>query len=240
MDVTTKGIVLKATDYKENDKLILLYSLEYGKITVHARGIRKGNAKLKFAADQFCFGQYDLSRTDDRFTLKTCDQLESFFSLREDIVVYYAACAVAESLMNYTEEGQSEPDVFVETLKAFSALSDGVEPLAVVLRYLLSFLQMQGLGLRFDVCSSCGGPVAKAFVDLQRGGVVCDGCCTAESVAVSARTAAVCSVVASVPFDKLRNLDFSRESLKDALQIVHRYVSHSFSPLKSLIELLRL
>ena len=82
MEVTTKGIALKATDYKENDKLVLLYTLEYGKITVHAKGIRKGNAKLKFAADQFCFGQYELSRIEDRFTLKTCDQLESFYSLR--------------------------------------------------------------------------------------------------------------------------------------------------------------
>ena len=134
MEVTTRAIAISATDYKENDKYILLYSLEYGKISILARGIRKAAAKLRFAADQFCFGQYELAVTGDRFTLKTCEQLESFFSLREDIVAYYAACTVAESLMNYTEEGQSEPPLFVETLKALETLSCGVNPLLVTLR----------------------------------------------------------------------------------------------------------
>ena len=43
MDVTTKAVVLKSTDFKESDKYVLLYSLEYGKISVHARGVRKNS-----------------------------------------------------------------------------------------------------------------------------------------------------------------------------------------------------
>ena len=91
MDVTTKAIALRATDYKENDKFVVLYSLEYGKISVHARGVRKGNAKLRYAADQFCFGNYELAVGGDRYTLRNCEQLTSFYALREDIVAYYAA-----------------------------------------------------------------------------------------------------------------------------------------------------
>lgn len=240
MDITTKGIALKATDYKENDKLILLYSLEYGKITVYAKGIRKGSAKLKFAADQFCFGQYELSKTDDRFTLKTCDQLESFYSIREDVAAYYSACTVAECLMNYTEEGQSEPNVFVETLKALAALADGTEPLIVSLRYILAFLEMQGVKLQFDRCMVCGEKKKNIFLDLQRGGIVCDVCGTADCITISARTAALCKMVENMPYDKLKNLNFTQESLKDALQICYRYISHSFSQPKSLGELLRI
>ncbi len=240
MDVSTKGIVLTATDYKENDKLISLYSLEYGKITVHAKGIRKGNAKLKFAADQFCFGQYELSKLDDFFTLKTCDQLESFYALREDVMTYYSACTVAECLSNYTEEGQSEPNIFIETLKAFSSLTDGVEPLLVTLRYLLEFLRIQGLELQFDSCVSCGSKPSKYFLDLQRGGIVCDLCRAADSLPISLRAVAACKMVDSMPYDKLKNLNFTLEVLKDSLHVVYRYISHGFSPLKSLNELLRL
>lgn len=240
MDVTTKAIALKATDYKESDKLILLYSLEYGKITVHAKGIRKGSAKLKFAADQFCFGQYELAKVDDRYTLKTCDQLESFYSLREDVVTYYAACAVLECLMNYTEEGQSEPNVFVETLKALQALTNGVEPLLVTLRYVLAFLQMQGFKLEFDCCSVCGEKKRKLFLDLQRGSLVCDTCRSADSSLVSPRAVAACDMLDGMPYDKLTNLNFSMDILKDALQVCYRYVSHSFFPLRSLNELLNI
>ena len=240
MDVTTKAIALKATDYKESDKLILLYSLEYGKISVHAKGIKKGSAKLKFAADQFCFGQYELAKTDDRFTLKTCDQLESFYSLREDVLTYYAACTVAECLMNYTEEGQSEPQVFVETLKALQALTNGVEPLLVALRYILAFLEMQGFKLEFDRCSVCGEKKRKLFLDLQRGSLVCDTCHSPDSSLVSPRVVSACSMLDGLSYDKLSNLNFSLDILKDALQVCGKYVSYSFFPLKSLNELLNL
>ncbi len=240
MDVTTKGMVLRANDYKENDKLILLYSLEYGKITVCAKGIRKNNAKLKFAADQFCFGQYELSKTDERYTLKTCEQLDSFFALREDVCVYYAACTIAESIMNYTEEGQAEPEVFVEMLRAFSTLIDSVEPLLVSLKFLLDFMKLQGLELQFDSCMVCGDTDKKKYLDLQRGGIVCDSCRTVRNLPVSARTIAVCKMVQSMPYDRLKNLNFTAESLKDALHICYNYISHSFSPLKSLGELLKL
>ena len=98
MDLITKAIALKTTDYGESDKFILLYSLEHGKISVHAKGIRKAKAKLKFAGDTFCFGNYELAQTGDRFMLKTCEQLESFYTLREDIVCYYSACAIAECI----------------------------------------------------------------------------------------------------------------------------------------------
>lgn len=240
MDVTTKALALKATDYKENDKFILLYSLEYGKITVHAKGIRKNNAKLKFSADQFCFGQYELAKVDDRFTLKTCDQLESFYSLREDVTVYYSACSIAECLINYTEVGQSEPNVFVETLKALQALTNGVEPLLVTLRYILAFLEMQGFQLQFDRCLACGESKRKMFLDLQRGGLVCDGCRSVDSSAVSAKTVAACQMVDGMPYDRLVNLNFSLETLKEALHVCYKYVSHSFSPLRSLNELLNI
>ena len=240
MDVTTKALALKGTDYKENDKLILLYSLEYGKITVHAKGIRKSAAKLKFCADQFCFGQYELSKVDDRFTLKTCDQLESFFSLREDVVTYYSACTIAECLINYTEVGQSEPQVFVETLKALQALTNGVEPLTVTLRYILRFLELQGFKLEFDHCSVCGEKKRKLFLDLQRGSLVCDTCRSVDSSPISPRAVATSSMLDGMPYEKLQNLNFSLDILKDALHVCYRYVSHSFAPLRSLNELLNL
>ena len=240
MDVTTKAVALRATDYKENDKLILLYSLDYGKITVHAKGIRKAGAKLKFAADQFCFGQYELAKTDDRFTLKTCDQLESFYSLREDVVVYYSACSIAECLANYTEEGQAEPNVFIETLKALQALTNGVEPLLVTLRYLLAFVEMQGFKLQLNGCIACGKSSKKLYLDLQRGGLVCETCRAPDSSLVSPRVLAACQMLDGMPYDRLQNLNFTLEVLKDALETCYKYVSHSFSPLKSLSELIKL
>ncbi|MBO5866767.1 MAG: DNA repair protein RecO, partial [Clostridia bacterium] len=172
MDIITKAIALRTTDYGESDKFILLYSLEHGKISVHAKGIRKAKAKLKFAGDTFCFGNYELAQTGQRLVLKTCEQLESFYTLREDIVTYYAACAIAECIVNYTEEGQSEPQLFVETLRALEQLVLGTNPLTVVLRYLLGFVKSQGFALDFKRCYECGVNAKKMFLDFAKGGIV--------------------------------------------------------------------
>lgn len=240
MDVITKAIALKSTDYKESDKLILLYSLEYGKISVHAKGIRKSTAKLRFCADQFCFGQYELASSGDRWTLKSCDQLESFYTLREDIVIYYSACVIAECLANYTEENLSEPNLFVETLKAFKSLTDNIEPLYVVLRYLLAFFKIQGITLQTENCVVCGSSSKKYFLDAQRGGLVCESCRNAESSAISYRAIAACRMIDGIDYDKLPRLSIANDILKDALNLCFKYVSHSYFSLKSLSELLRL
>ncbi len=240
MDVTTKALALKTTDYNESDKFVLLYSLEYGKISVLARGIRKAKAKLKFAGDQFCFGNYELSVTKDRYVLKTCEQLESFFPLREDIVAYYSACAIAECLVNYTEEGQSDGQIFVGTLRALQNLVNGVNPLTTVLRYLLGFVKAQGFQLDFKHCAECGATSKKMFLDLQKGGVLCDNCRTLESVPVSPRVVSACNLVEDMPFDKLATVKFSQDLLKDALTVVNRYLAHSFAPNKILAELVKL
>jgi len=240
MDVTTKAVALRATDYKENDKMVLLYSLEYGKISVQAKGVRKSNAKLKFACDQFCFGQYELAKNGDRFTLKTCDQLESFFSLREDVVVYYAACAVAECLVNYTEEGQSEPKVFIATLKALQALINGAEPLTVTLKFILDFLRLAGFGLDFSHCAVCEEKSLKLFLDVTRGGAVCENCRGVDAIPVSAQIVTSFNMLDSVSYDKLKNLNYPLDVLKDALNLCNKYLAHAFYPLKTVAELVKL
>lgn len=240
MDVTTKAVALRAIDYKENDKMVLLYSLEYGKISVHAKGVRKSSAKLKFACDQFCFGQYELAQNGDRFTLKTCQQLESFYNLREDVFAYYAACTIAECLINYTEERQNDAQIFVVLLKALSQLSSNVEPLLVTLKFILDFLDLDGFKLDFSRCAVCGEKNVKMFLDTEKGGAVCDGCRSVNSFAVSARVVSVCKMLDGLSYDKLKNLSFPLDILKEALTMCEKYVSHSFSPLKSLAELIKL
>lgn len=241
MDVTAKAVVLRAIDYKENDKLVLLYSPEYGKISVHARGVRKSTAKLKFACDQFCFGQYELAQTGDRFTLKTCEQLESFFALREDIVVFYAACAAAECIMENTAEGQSDSGVFVAFLRTLQQLCCGVEPLLAALKFLLDFLKLGGVLPNFSRCEICGEKVSRPYWDFALGGVTCDKCRadTATSVFVDAGVASVCALLVDMPYEKLSNITVPTSVLKDALNIFQKYFSFGSHPLKSLTELLR-
>ena len=96
MEIKTEAIVLQTVDYKDNDKLLTLFSPSLGKITAGIRGVKKPTAKLAFAAQPFCFAEYVLAERGGRYTVTSAYLHESFFSLRTDIVRFYAACAAAE------------------------------------------------------------------------------------------------------------------------------------------------
>jgi DNA repair protein RecO (recombination protein O) len=61
MEIKTEAIVLQSIDYKDNDKLLTLFSPSLGKLTAGIRGVKKPTAKLSFAAQPFCFAEYVLA-----------------------------------------------------------------------------------------------------------------------------------------------------------------------------------
>ena len=79
MEVKTEEIVLNAVDYKDNDKLLTLFSPTLGKITAGARGVKKPTAKLAFATQPFCFAEYVLAEKGGRYTVTSAYMHESFF-----------------------------------------------------------------------------------------------------------------------------------------------------------------
>ena len=241
MDLTTKAITLKASDYKENDKLLLIYSLDLGKITVHARGIKKATAKLKFAGEPFCFGQFDLAVSRERYTLKSCEQMESFYSLREDLLCFYAGCAILETLAVMETEGQANAQVFVATLKSLSQLTSGVNPHLVALHFVIAYLDLCGYKLQPNLCVSCQSKLeGRAFLDLSAGGFVCSDCQTVNSIVVSKSAKALFDLLEGLPVDKLKNINAPTNQIKECLQILATYFAHDFGKIKSLSELAKM
>ncbi len=241
MDVTTKAITLKASDYKENDKLLLIYSLDFGKITVHARGIKKATAKMKFAGEPFCFGQFDLAVSRDRYTLKTCEQTESFYTLREDLLSFYAGCSIVDTLAVMESEGQANADVFVATLKSLSQLSSGVNPQLVALHFVIAYLDLCGYKLQPNLCVACQQRLeGRAYLDLAQGGFVCDHCQTPNSLVVSKSAKVLFDLLEGLPVDKLKNVNAPNTQVKECLQILSTYIAHDFGKIKSLSELAKM
>jgi len=129
-DSKVRGIVLKSSDYKDDDKLIRLYTLEQGKIGAVMRGVKKAKAKLKIASQLFCFGEYLLSGRGSLPTVTGCAVEESFFSLSSDPDKFAAAASVMEIMDKALPDNESNPPVFVQVLKSMKELLKTTPPLA--------------------------------------------------------------------------------------------------------------
>ena len=162
MEIKTEAIVLQSIDYKDNDKLLTLFSPALGKITVGARGVKKPKAKLSFAAQPFCFAEYVLASKGGRYTLTGAYLYESFFSLRCDVVRFYAACAMAELCLAILYGSESYESMFVgliEGLKSLALLEE--DPAEAVSAFALIALRESGYPIDLGFFEECDGEIGE-------------------------------------------------------------------------------
>ena len=98
MDKRLTAILLRATDAKENDKKVRLFTVEEGIITATMRGVKKATAKLKFAAQPFAFCEYELSEKNGNYTVTGANVIEDTYGICESIEKFSAASVVAGPL----------------------------------------------------------------------------------------------------------------------------------------------
>lgn len=155
--------MLRAVDYLENDKILTLLTAERGKLTAGIKGVKKAGAKLKFAAQPFCFAEYILAERGGRYTVTQASESESFYELRTDINKFYAACAVCEAAIALTYEGDNNTDIFSDCVRTLSSMCGGDEGLTLI-GFLLSVLRKSGYGISLENCPVCG----KSLTDAEK------------------------------------------------------------------------
>ena len=224
MEIKLNAVTLRAADYGENDKILTLLTAENGKITAGIKGVKKPNAKLKFAAQPFCFAEFVLVKKGDKLTVTNCSELESFYDLRTDINKFYAACAALEGAAAVTYEGGECGEIFYALVKTLSQISAGDEraPLIAFLNFLLT---QAGYAISAESCSECGRDLTaaeKLRFDMDTGAV----------------TYNVLRKVAGKSFD---SGFITADGEKRALRLIREYFAYKTDcPLKSLGEYVRL
>lgn len=191
MDVTLNAICLRCVDYKDNDKMATLYSLERGKVGVGARGVKRAGAKLNFCVQPFCFAEYSLSEKNGRLTVTGASELGNFYDLRLNVRAFYAACVVSEFLLKFTEEEQPDEGLFACAVKTLSELCDGKsDASAVLLRFLRSAFDCLGYSPDFSRCGECGETEIgeRAFFDFGGGRALCENCAGAGATEIKPST----------------------------------------------------
>lgn len=146
-EIKARGLCIKSIDYAENDKLITLYLLGIGKILCRAKGIRKSNAKLKFAAMPMTVADFIVFENKGYFTLKTAEIIHSHSKLWQDIEGVYLAAVMLELLDRFALEGD-QIDSFFTTVCDFLDEAEEKPPLTIVNKYLAEFLKYGGYDLR--------------------------------------------------------------------------------------------
>lgn len=197
MEEKVNAVMLKAADYGENDKILTLFSLEKGVVSAKIRGVKKAGAKLKFAAEPFCFAEYVLAERSGRRTVVNASLLDGFYEIRTDLDRFYAGAAVLEFDRAFCPENLPSETLFMATAEALKELCYGDDsPRYTLLRFLLRALPSVGYGICTDECIGCGEQsFSRAFFDFGEGAVFCAACAPERAVEMSVRTLSVLNEV---------------------------------------------
>ncbi len=178
--VCTNAIVTGYTDYKENDRILTLFTLEHGRVDCKARNCRKPTAPLLSCAQPFVYGEFELYMGNERATVNGCDVKESFYPIREDVDRFLIASAVTQLCGNAIEHDAPNPPLFSLLYHTLSYLAYGdCVPQDLLCGFLIRYLDRLGYCPSLTACASCHRDVrsdAVLYFVPRAGGVVCAAC----------------------------------------------------------------
>ncbi len=178
MEEKFNAICIRSVTYKDNDKMLSLFSLEKGIVDCVLRGAKKPNAKLKFAGELFCFAEYVVAEKSGRRTVIEATQIDDFYEIRLDIEKYYCATAIIEYLRAFCREDEKQYDLFLNTVNALKAIENGNNFSELVLvKFLQEGLKIEGYGIDFNGCATCKKAIEnRVFFDFDACRFKCYDC----------------------------------------------------------------
>jgi DNA repair protein RecO (recombination protein O) len=174
------GLVIRTTDWSETSRIATLWTREFGKVRVLAKGGRRLRSNFEVALDLLSVCSIVLLRKTpgglDLLTEARVD--ERFPGLRGNLRGLYGAYYLAELLDIGTEERDPHPGLFDAGLAALRTLGAPDAADRAVVEFEMAWLRELGYFPRLDSCAVCAQPVtgSRLAFGARSGGVLCPQC----------------------------------------------------------------
>lgn len=116
--IKTKGLVIKKIDFGEGDRIITVFSENFGKIDLLVKGIRKSKKRDQSSVDLLTLSNFTFYKKGDNFILNTIDSIEFFYDLKKNIekleIVSYIFSVINEVVL----PGERKKEFFQRIEKA--------------------------------------------------------------------------------------------------------------------------
>lgn len=181
MYMTTRGIVLRVTDYNDRDALLTLLTQDQGKLTVKARGLRRKNSPLIAPCQLLAYGEFTLFEYRGQYTINEAHSLELFTALRRDLGKLSLGTYFAQAAEVISQEDLPNPELQSLVLNCLYALSK----LDLPERQVKAVFELRSAclaGYMPDLfgCHACGNQTPDRF-DISAGQLECQSCRNADS-----------------------------------------------------------
>lgn len=170
------GLVLKNKAYKENDMLVWVYTKDYGKMALIARGVRKIKSKNASACQTITLSDFVFVPRTELSTLIKASSIEYFRHIKENIELEAYASYCIEFIYKYTKNNDPDDVCYHNLLLALKYLNTGYDPKLVYLLFNAFILEIMGSSLEVGQCVHCNRQDRIVGISIHGGGFVCQEC----------------------------------------------------------------
>lgn len=176
----TEGVVLRRHDLGEADRLTTVYTREYGKVRLVAKGVRRPRSRKAGHLEPFTRVALLIARGRELDIITQVETIDDYPGLRENLTQLGQASYISELLDRFSvEEGEGNYVQYELLLKSLERLTqEGFEPRSVVLYFELRLLDLVGYRPELFRCVNCGSEIRPEdqFFSSHQGGILCPNC----------------------------------------------------------------
>lgn len=176
MYLTIKGLILRVTNYNDNDALLSVLTHSHGRLTLKARGLRRKNSPLIAPCQLLAYSEFVLFEYKGFYTINEARTVELFHGLRRDFEKLSMGSYFAQVAEVLSQEDQPSPELLSLVLNSLFALSKlNVDELLVKSVFELRCACLAGYMPDLVGCVRCGNEIPDRF-DVTAGHLECSGC----------------------------------------------------------------
>ncbi len=227
----TNAINIKSYNLSDNDKIIVMYSKDYGIIRAVAKGVKKPKSKLGGRMDLLVNNNLLISKGKNLDIVSQAEVLNGFGKIRTDIskISYASYCAELINIFGIEEDINCEKIYFLmnDTLSRINDSNSKSDILSAVILFQTELMKIIGYEVALSACASCGKPYEDNFCfSLTAGGVVCPNC--SQNFYPDGNTKRIVNILSNPLIVK------ETDDLNEAFNIMEKYISiHSHKKIKS-------
>ena len=177
----TDALVIRLADWSESSRVVTLFTRDFGKISVIAKGAKRLRSAFEAGLDLLseCRIVF-LRKSSSSLDILTESQLQSRFTPAEgSLSALYGGYYLAELLGGLTEEYDPHPELYEVAVETLHRLMAETDINLAITRFELVLLREIGQLPEFDACLVCDRPLTEGTTFsywVSQGGLICADC----------------------------------------------------------------
>ena len=219
--ISVEGIVFSTIDYKENSKIINIFTKDKGIIGCISKGCKSLKSKLRLLSEKMAYAKFQISyRENGLSTLIDGDIIDYFFNIKSDILKLSYLTYLVDLSSSVFKESEDE-EIYKLMMDGIEKIEEGFNPKVIVNILELQYLEYLGINLNLDSCVKCGSTKIST-ISLSKGGYVCANHRTNEPI-ISEKVLKLLRLYNYVDISKITNLDIEEETIDEISKIIDMY-----------------